>query len=106
MKDKAKKFDEGKLPLELLPSESLEEIAKVLQFGAAKYDSWNWTNGLKWSRCLGATLRHLYKWARGIDVDEESGISHLAHAGCNILFLLWYSKYKKELDDRFIVDKN
>lgn len=98
-----KKFDDGKLPLHLLPTESLEEIAKVLAFGAQKYDSWNWTNGLAWSRVLGATLRHLYKWARGIDVDEESGLNHLAHAGCNILFLLWYSTYRKEYDDRFIV---
>lgn len=100
----AKKFDKGKIPLELLPPEALEEVAKVLQFGALKYDPWNWTKGMDWLRLYGATLRHMQKWHRGIDEDEESGINHLAHAACNLLFLLWYSKHKKELDNRFKVD--
>jgi len=95
------KHDQGKLPLDLLPVESLEEIAKVLQFGKSKYGDWNWAGGMKWSRVLGACLRHLFAWARGESTDPETGLSHLAHAGCCILFLLFYEKYYKVLDDRF-----
>lgn len=96
----ALKFDQEKIRVELLPVVALEEIAKVLTFGAKKYDDWNWTNGFKWSRLLGAAIRHLFAFLKGEDKDSESGLSHLAHAGCCIVFLLWHEKFKKELDDR------
>ena len=35
-------------------------------------------------------LRHIFAWASGERVDAESGLSHLAHAGANVLFLLTY----------------
>lgn len=85
---------------ELLPPEALEEISKVLAFGAKKYAENNWRGGFKWTRVLGATFRHLYAWARGIDKDPETGLSHLAHAGCNVLFLLTFEVTKTGQDDR------
>jgi hypothetical protein len=94
------KFDSDKIRVDLLPAVALEEIAKVLTFGAKKYSAWNWSKGLSYSRLLGASLRHLLAFMRGEDKDPESGLSHIAHAGCCILFLLWHEKYKKELDDR------
>lgn len=87
----AKKFDEGKTPWELLPMDALEEVAKVLQFGATKYDAYNWTKGMDHSRLVGAACRHLLReWWCGRKTDEETGLSHLAHAACCILFLLAY----------------
>jgi len=86
------KHDDGKLPLSLLPVESLEEIARVLQFGARKYDRNNWKKGGKWSRVVDACFRHLYAWLKGEDEDPETGISHLAHAACNLLFLIYFEK--------------
>lgn len=82
------KFDQDKIPLELLPFDGLIEVAKVLQFGAKKYAPRNWELGMNWSRVFGACLRHL--WARflGEKVDSETGLSHLAHAATCILFLL------------------
>lgn len=85
---------------ELLPPEALEEISKVLAFGAKKYADNNWRGGFKWTRVLGATFRHLYSWARGEDKDPETGLSHLAHAGCNVLFLLTFEVTKTGQDDR------
>lgn len=95
------KHDSDKIRMELLPAYSLEQIAKVLTFGARKYDSWNWTKGFDFSRLQGATQRHLAAWSKGEDTDPESGISHLAHAGCCILFLLWMERHRPDLDDRF-----
>lgn len=100
-KSVALKFDDNKVPVELLPTQALEEIAKVLAFGAKKYDSWNWAKGFKWTRLIGAAIRHLYAYQRGEDKDPESGLSHLAHAGCCILFLLQHEISGLGQDDRF-----
>ncbi len=95
------KYDANKTPLELLSPIALNEIGKVLAFGAKKYDSHNWRKGLKWSRVAGAAMRHLLAWLGGENVDPESGISHLAHLGCCVMFLLEYETTHKELDDRW-----
>lgn len=99
----ALKFDGEKVPLDLLPFESIEEIAKVLQFGAKKYSANNWREhgGIKWGRLSGAALRHIFAWSKGEDNDPESGLSHLAHAGCCILFLLSNILNNRAEDDRF-----
>lgn len=97
----ALKFDTSKIPLELLPTQALEEIAKVLDFGKKKYAAWNWAKGFKWTRLIGASLRHLYAYSRGEDKDPESGLSHLAHAGCCILFLLQHEISGLGEDDRY-----
>lgn len=96
-----KKFDTGKPRMELLSGIALQEVAKVLAFGATKYDAHNWRGGLKWSRILGAALRHIFAYLGGEDKDPETGLSHIAHAACCMMFLLEYEVTHKELDDRF-----
>jgi len=96
-----KKFDLNKPRVDLFPTESLEEISKVLAFGAEKYGEYNWCGGMSWSRLIGATLRHLFAFMRGEDIDKESNLNHLAHAGSCIIFLLWYYTNRKQYDDRY-----
>ncbi len=96
-----KKADNGKPAMALLSGTALLEIAKVLTFGAQKYDAWNWKGGFKWSRVASALLRHVFAWLGGQDKDEETGLSHLAHAGCCILFLLDFEVNKIGEDDRY-----
>ena len=102
----ALRFDEGKTNWSLMPFEAVEEINKVLEFGANKYAAWNFTKdgGMNHSRILNSCLRHIFCYMRGEDLDKESGLSHLAHAGCNILFLLYYKKYPEVFtkDDRHV----
>ena len=95
------KHDFGKARLDLLPFEAITEIAKVLEFGATKYSAHNWRGGFVWSRTFSALLRHLWAFWRGEDKDPETGLSHLAHAGCNILFLLTFFLEKTGTDDRY-----
>lgn len=97
----ATKYDQGKLPMSLLSRTALEEISKVLQFGANKYSANNWRRGFIWSRTLDAAMRHLHAFADGEDLDPESGLSHLAHLGCNIMFMLEFQKTHPEMDDRY-----
>jgi hypothetical protein len=94
------KHDDGKLPWHLLPFDALEEVVKVLQFGAKKYAPRNWEKGMAWHRLIRAALGHVISFARGQDKDPETGLSHLAHAGCCVLFLLAYTLRRVGTDDR------
>ena len=98
----ARKDDSQKPRLDLLPSSALLEIAKVLDHGATKYGENNWRAGLKWSRLLGACLRHVFAFLGGQNQDPETGLNHLAHACCCLLFLLDYQISHPEMDDRYI----
>lgn len=95
------KHDQEKNRLELIPAEFVEATAYVLTWGARKYQAWNWKRGIVYSRCFGALLRHLYAWWRGEDKDPETGYSHLWHASCELMFLIYFEiEGKKQLDDR------
>ena len=97
---KGTKFDTDKVRWDLLPGDALEEIAIILSFGAKKYGDRNWEQGMKWSRVFGALMRHSWAWFRGQNLDPETGRSHLAHAGCCVLFLLAYHLRNTPGDDR------
>ena len=83
------KGDAGKVRLDLLPFAALEDVARVLEYGAKKYQPQGWravAGGH--DRYVAAALRHLHAHAGGETLDEESGLPHLAHAACSILFAL------------------
>jgi len=90
-----------KTRFDLVPFESVGEIADVLGIGARKYSANNWCRGTEWSRYFAALCRHIFAWWRGEDNDPETGKSHLAHAGCCLLFLMEYQRNKWGTDDRF-----
>lgn len=98
---KGLKYDQGKPPMDLLSAKALTEIAKVMGFGATKYSANNWRNGIQWSRIIGAALRHIEAFNDGQDKDPETGLSHIAHASCCLMFLLEYEQTHPELDDRY-----
>ena len=93
---------DNKVPLHLIGVKAMYELARVLEFGAQKYSEWNWMKGLPYMRTVGSLRRHLDLWIAGEDYDSETGLSHLAHAMCNIMFLLeWEAAGKGDvLDDR------
>ena len=91
--DQTAKADAGKLRLSLVPTEIIREIAKVRMYGTAKYgDPENWKR-VEAERYRDALCRHILAYMDDPEsVDEESGLSHLAHAACNIAFLLQIGK--------------
>ncbi len=105
MSDEGVKFDEQKASMSLLPYKPLLEVVKVLDYGATKYGRYNWRKGMSWSRLIDATLRHVFAWVDGEDNDKESELSHIAHAACNLLFLLQYKVDYPEKDDRFLEER-
>lgn len=95
------KADSEKPPMDLLDPYALEEVAKVLAFGAKKYEPHNWRKGIRLSRLLAAMLRHTFAFLRGEDLDKESGLPHMAHALCCGMFILWLHKERPDYDDRW-----
>ena len=105
MSNEFQKADNGKPTFELLPFELLAETNKVLQHGKMRYGLNNWrkTDGFKMSRCFNALLRHIFAFWRGEDNDPETGLSHLSHAMCNLIFLMYHFQNNKAADDRPIL---
>lgn len=97
----AVKHDSKKIRTDLFSTLALEEVAKVLAFGAEKYTSDNWRLGMDWRRLIGASIRHIFAFMRGDDNDEETGLSHIAHAMCCLMFLLEYQITNNGHDDRW-----
>lgn len=94
-KDQSAKADKGKLELSLVNPELVKAVAEVRMYGTEKYgDSENWRK-VEPKRYVDALYRHLLAYIEGNEVDEESGLSHLAHMACNISFLL-NKEYLKE----------
>ena len=83
------KDDERKPRTDLYPPGSLLEIARVLGHGADKYCD----NGYRevpdaTRRYTAAALRHVLAFMQGERVDPESGLHHLAHAACSLMFVI------------------
>jgi hypothetical protein len=81
-------------PYYVLPS-LLEEVAKVRNFGIEKYgnpDGWKITGDLEY---LEAAIRHCNEALKAYQnkehslfYDKESGLSHFAHAACDLMFCI------------------
>jgi hypothetical protein len=84
-----RKFDQAKPDYTLLPWGAVEEVVKVLDFGARKYarDNWKHVDSAE-TRYLAAAFRHLSAYAQGEKHDPETGLNHMAHAACCVLFIM------------------
>ena len=83
------KRDDGKYKAHLVNKEIIEAIARVREFGVAKYGGEHGWKMMTEVDYLDAMLRHADACRSDINSrDKESGILHLAHVACNIMFLL------------------
>ncbi len=85
---KGLKYDSGKLNWSLMPFGALQEVVKVLEFGSKKYapNNWQYVDNAD-ERYWNAAMRHLIAYKTESANDSETGLSHLAHAICCMLFL-------------------
>lgn len=78
----------GKGRYDLISPFMLEELAKWLELGAAKYEQRNWEKGgIPFSRYFDSALRHLIKFQMGME-DEN----HLAAAIFNIMAIIHFRR--------------
>ena len=85
--DKGNRYNDNKPKFSLIDLNSMQECAKVLEFGAKKYSRDNWKKGLVMTEILDSMLRHIAALQNGEWNDPESGLSHIGHIQCNALFL-------------------
>lgn len=103
------KFDGGK-PLAAIPikdfGRALEAVSEVGTFGAKKYARSSW-KGVENAavRYEDALYRHAYKSSYE-DVDEESGLPHLAHLAWNALAVLQLKLEEEQFSKVFKDSKN
>ena len=95
------KYDSKKPDYSLIPPYALDDVAKVLTYGAQKYDRHNWKQleNLD-TRYFAAAQRHLWALQRDETLDEETGIHHAAHAICCMMFMLEF--YYLQTDQKTI----
>ena len=81
---------------ELLPLTLIKQVVKVFTFGAQKYGPNRWQNlENEYERYKAALFRHIVAYEEGKITDPESGIHHLAHAGWNVLAMLYCAMKQK-----------
>lgn len=95
------KYDQNKPRMDLLDPTALVGWAEVMSFGATKYGDHNWRLGIKTSKYIAASYRHLTALNSGETIDPESGKPHAYHLMANAAMLAWTLKNKPELDDRW-----
>lgn len=83
------KYDSGKPRMGLLPPLAITEMAKVMTFGANKYQAHSWKQVENaQERYLDALLRHAIAYVAGERIDPESGLPTMAHIMCDAAFLI------------------
>lgn len=97
-KQEGLKYDDGKLLMSLVEPEYIEDVARVLTFGAEKYRPNSWqTVEYAERRYKDALLRHTMAYLKGESVDPESGLTHLSHMATNVMFLSHFERKEKDV---------
>lgn len=92
------KYDVGKPRWDLVPMGELEEVVKVMTFGAAKYADNGW-KAVDKERYIAALMRHVVAYQCGEKFDRDSGLAHMAHIQCNALFIQWKDSNEINIKD-------
>jgi hypothetical protein len=104
VKEKALRYNDGKLQWGLVHFKSLEPMIQVLEFGAKKYAPDNWKKQMDRKKLLESAMRHMAALMDGQENDPETGLSHIGHLMCNALFYSYHFAIKK--DDLVSSDSN
>lgn len=98
------KHDTGKLRYDLYPVEAYKGCTKVITFGAEKYTPNGWKDVKPKSRYYAALMRHMLAQIEyednggiGLALDEESGLPHLDHAQCCLIFYREITNKEKQV---------
>jgi len=71
----------------LIPAGPLYEIAKAFTLGAPKHGDYDWRRHQS-DEYIDKIYRHIEAYRMGEKADPESGLSHLAHAGADLMILM------------------
>lgn len=87
--------DDGKPRFDLIPPLAERRTAQHYGSGAKKYDEWNWSKGMPFSRFLASMKRHMAAFELG-EIDED----HLAAIVFNANSIMHFQECgRDDLDD-------
>lgn len=90
-----------KAPMSTVSAAVMAELGVAMLEGAAKYGRHNYRAvGVRASVYYDATLRHLFSWWEGEDIDPDSGMSHITKAITSLVVLRDAMIQGKVADDR------
>lgn len=92
------KYSKNKRKWIYFPFDAAGKIMDVMDYGSKKYNWNNWRN-VDVEEFLSAACRHLFAHILGKKYDE-SGLTHLNHCGCNILFAIWKEECENGEDSK------
>lgn len=90
---------------DLIPAESLRQLALVYGAGSKKYADDNWRKGYRWRLSLGALHRHLNAWVQGESYDKECSelagqpVNHLAQVMWHAAALMEFERLELGTND-------
>lgn len=87
------KYGAGKPQPSLVPYDAIAWLARVLEYGAAKYARGNWQkldSEADRIKLLDALERHVGEFKSGKAFDVESKMPVIAHVLCNAVFLTYF----------------
>ena len=87
-------MSKGKGDTVSIPPESLLRLSKHYEYGAIKYERFNFRKGIPVSSFIDSALRHIMKYECGLD-DED----HLSAAAFNILGAMLMENTMPEMQD-------
>lgn len=96
MENKGTRNNEGKPKWSLVHYNSLVPMIRVLEWGAKEYGVGNWQKGLDKKEILESMQRHLASLMDGEELDEQTGLSHMAHIQCNAMFYNYMKQQDRE----------
>lgn len=96
-KEKALRYNQGKLKWSLVHYKSLEPMIRVLEYGSKKYAAWNWQKGLNREEILESMMRHLVALMDHQEIDPESQEHHIGHLFCNCMFYSYFNVISEDI---------
>lgn len=90
-----------KAPLSVVPMGVVAEVGVAMLEGAAKYGRHNYrATPIRASVYFDATQRHLIDWWEGVNIDPDSGMSHITKAIASLTVLRDAQMQGMCIDDR------
>lgn len=97
----AKKNDQGKAALALIPYCAQLAEAEAFMVGQRKYGTWNFMKGMEASRLMSALLRHANAWFNGEERDPVDGQHHLGSVRACAAMIMAQVEQGTLIDDRY-----
>ena len=101
--ESALRYNTGKPKWSLVHMRSLVPMIRVLEYGAEKYEPFNWQKPTERNTLIDSMQRHMAALIDGEEFDQESGLTHIGHIMANALFYS-YHFVEKEKYYQFRVD--